>query len=83
MFSIRRLIHIAHFVVHIETHQNRTGRRIKLFEAKSEAPLHDVENTELAIEDGVSGLLMELFGGTIIVNDVTVKYSLSEQERDE
>jgi hypothetical protein len=49
----------------------------------SEALLHDVESTELAIEDGVSGLLMELFGGTIIVNDVTVKYSLSEEERDE
>jgi hypothetical protein len=49
----------------------------------SEAPLHDVESTELAIEDGVSGLLMELFGGTIIVNDVTVKYSLSEEECDE
>jgi hypothetical protein len=49
----------------------------------SEALLHDVESTELAIEDGISGLLMELFGGTIIVNDVTVKYSLSEEERDE
>jgi hypothetical protein len=49
----------------------------------SEAPLHDVESTELAIEDGMSGLLMELFGGTIIVNDVTVHYSLSEQECNE
>ncbi len=49
----------------------------------SEAPLHDVESTELAIEDGVSGLLIELFGGTIIVNDVTVKYSMSEQEWEE
>ncbi len=49
----------------------------------SEAPLHDVESTELALEDGMSGLLIELFGGTIIVNDVTVKYSLSEQEWEE
>jgi hypothetical protein len=49
----------------------------------SEALLHDVESTELAIEDGVSGLLMELFGGTIIVNDVTVKFSLLQEERDE
>ncbi len=49
----------------------------------SEALLHDVEGTELAIEDGVSGLLMELFGGTIIVNDVTVKFILSEEECDE
>ncbi len=49
----------------------------------SEAPLHDVESTELAIEDGVSGLLMELFGGTIIVNDVTVKYFLPEEEWEE
>lgn len=48
----------------------------------SEALLHDVESTELAIEDGISSLLMELFGGTIIVNDVTVMYSLSEEERD-
>ncbi len=46
----------------------------------SEAPLHDVESTELAIEDGMSGLLMELFGGTIIVNDVIVKYSLPGEE---
>ena len=49
----------------------------------SEAPLQDVESTELAIEDGMSGLLMELFGGTIIVNDVTVQYSLPEEKCDE
>jgi hypothetical protein len=49
----------------------------------SEVPLNDVESTELAVEDGISSLLMELFGGMIIVNDVTIKYFLSEEVRDE
>ena len=48
----------------------------------SEIPF-DVERAELAIEDGVSLLLMELFGGTIFVNDVTIKYSDSEHDRDD
>src|SRR5215469_4675141 len=33
MFPIRRLVHVTHFIVHIKTHLNRTGRRTKLFKA--------------------------------------------------
>jgi hypothetical protein len=36
----------------------------------------DVASTEAAIEGGVSTLLMELFGGPILVDDVTVLISL-------
>ena len=35
----------------------------------------DVASTEAAIEGGVSTLLMELFGGPILVDDVTVQLS--------
>ncbi len=49
----------------------------------SEVPPNDVESTELAVEDGLSQLLMELFGGTILVDDVTVKYSEIEHEHDD
>ncbi len=48
----------------------------------SEIPF-DIERAELAIEDGVGLLLMELFGGTILVNDVTIKCSESEHDRDD
>jgi len=43
-------------------------------------PVNDLEHTELAVEDSVSLLLMELFGGTILVDDVTVQYANSDYE---
>ncbi len=48
----------------------------------TEMPINDLERTELAVEDSVSLLLMELFGGTILVDDVTVQYANSEYECD-
>ena len=46
----------------------------------TEMPVNDLEHAELAVEDSVSLLLMELFGGTILVDDVTVQYANSEYE---
>jgi hypothetical protein len=46
----------------------------------TEMPVNDLEHAELAVEDSVSLLLMELFGGTILVDDVTVQYASSEYE---
>ena len=36
---------------------------------------NDVESTEVAIEAGISPLLMELFGGAILVDNVTLQYA--------
>ena len=33
----------------------------------------DIESTEIAIEGGVSPMLAELFGGEILVDEVTVR----------
>jgi hypothetical protein len=49
-------------------------------ERLTEMPVNDLEHAELAVEDSVSLLLMELFGGTILVDDVTVQYASSEYE---
>jgi hypothetical protein len=49
----------------------------------SEVPSNDIESTELAVEEGISQLLMELFGGTIFVEEVTVKYWEIEDGRDD
>ena len=46
----------------------------------TEMPVNDLEHAELAVEDSVGLLLMELFGGTILVDDVTVQYASSEYE---
>ena len=46
----------------------------------TEMPVNDLEHAELAVEDSVSLLLMELFGGTILVDDVTVQYANSDYE---
>ncbi len=46
----------------------------------TEMPVNDLEHTELAVEDSISLLLMELFGGTILVDDVTVQYANSDYE---
>jgi len=43
----------------------------------------DVEGTELAIEGAVSPLLMELFGGAIIVENVVVQEFQSDYQYDE
>jgi hypothetical protein len=43
----------------------------------------DIEGTELAIEGAVSPLLMELFGGEIIVEHVIVQESQSNYQCDE
>ena len=43
----------------------------------------DIESTELAIEGAVSPLLMELFGGAIIVENVTVEESQSNYQCDD
>jgi len=43
----------------------------------------DVEGTELAIEGAVSPLLMELFGGAIIVENVVVQEFQSNYQYDE
>ena len=43
----------------------------------------NTESTELAIEGAVSPLLMELFGGAIIVENVIVEESLSNYQCDE
>ena len=43
----------------------------------------DVASTEAAIEGGVSTLLMELFGGPILVDDVTVLISQPDLSEDE
>ncbi len=49
-------------------------------ERLTEMPVNDLEHAELAVEDSVSLLLMELFGGTILVDDVTVQYANSDYE---
>ena len=49
-------------------------------EKLTEMPVNDLEHTELAVEDSISLLLMELFGGTILVDNVTVQYANSEYE---
>ncbi len=41
----------------------------------------DVESTEVALEQAISQLLLELFGEPIFVGDVTVKYSSLQQTR--
>lgn len=46
----------------------------------TEMPVNDLERAELVVEDSVSLLLMELFGGTILVDDVTVQHANSEYE---
>ena len=46
----------------------------------TEMPVNDLERAELAVEDSVSLLLMELFGGTSLVDDVTVQHANSEHE---
>ena len=43
----------------------------------------DTESTELAIEGAVSPLLMELFGGEIIVDHVIVQESQSNNQCDD
>jgi len=43
----------------------------------------DIEGTELAIEGAVSPLLMELFGGEIIVEHVIVQESQSNYQCDD
>ena len=43
----------------------------------------DMTSTEVALESEVSPLLAELFGGTILIDDVRVRYLPSHQtERD-
>lgn len=49
-------------------------------EKLTEMPVNDLERAELAVEDSVSLLLMELFGGTILVDNVTVQHANSEYE---
>jgi len=41
----------------------------------SEVLDNDIESTEVAIEAGISSLLMELFGGAILVDNVTLQYT--------
>jgi len=43
----------------------------------------DIESTELVIEGAVSPLLMELFGGAIIVENVVVQEFQSNYQCDE
>jgi len=45
-----------------------------------EASLDDVTTTEVMLEGGVSPLLMELFG-TILMEDVTIRYVPLESNR--
>ena len=47
--------------------------RIQYLTLFTEVLFLDVASTEAAIEGGVSTLLMELFGGPILVDDVTVQ----------
>lgn len=44
-------------------------------ETFTEVATHDVVSTEIAVEGGVSPILAELFGGTILVDDVSIQYS--------
>ena len=46
---------------------------IQYLAPSSEVLPNDLSSTEMAIEDGVHTILMELFGGEIIVEDVIVQ----------
>ncbi|MBV9232238.1 MAG: hypothetical protein JOZ18_23220 [Chloroflexi bacterium] len=43
----------------------------------------DTESTEVALEAVISPILMELFGGEIVVDDVTVEQSQSNYQCDD
>ena len=46
---------------------------IQYLAPSSEVLPNDLRSTEMAIEDGMHTILMELFGGEIIVEDVIVQ----------
>ena len=48
---------------------------IQYLEGYTETVSDDLESTEVAIEVGVSEKLAELFGGEILVDDVTIEDS--------
>jgi hypothetical protein len=50
-------------------------------ERYSEASFDDVTTTEVMLEGGVSPLLMELFGGTILMENVTIRYTPLHEEK--
>jgi hypothetical protein len=51
---------------------------IQYLASSSEVLLDDQDSTELAIEVGISPILMELFGGIILVDDVTLQEKESQ-----
>jgi hypothetical protein len=42
----------------------------------------DTESTEVALESEVSPLLAELFGGVVLIEEVTVRYLPSSDEKE-